>query len=126
MVLAVSPACAASGDVVGDSYLAMFQPENNATILDNSTLNFLSFIGRRAAVSIKFASLTPGVAYSSVQVSGRGHHFAGAGTITSISTAPLVVGSATQTVVINAVINNWFSTAGCTATIRGAFVKRVA
>jgi hypothetical protein len=124
MVLAVT-GCEAGGDNVGDSYVGLFQPENNATITDNSTSNFLSFVGRRNGTSLKFSSLTAGVAYTGVQISGRGHHTTTSGTIASISTAPATVSSTTPTLVINAKINNWFNTLGCTATIRGAFVKRV-
>jgi hypothetical protein len=125
MVTAVTAQCAAGGDQVGDNYLATFQPENNATITDNSTSNFLSFFNRRAAFSIKFENLAAGAPYTAVQVSGRGNHFTGAGTVISISTAPAAVASSTQTLVINARIGNWFATPGCTATVRGAFVKRI-
>ena len=124
MVLGVSN-CAVGGDQIGDNYLATYQPKNGGTIVDNSTLNFLSILGRRNAFSIKFASLTAGVAYSGVYVSGRGHHLTVSGNISSISTTPATVGASTPTLVINAVITNWLATPGCTATIRGAFVKRV-
>jgi hypothetical protein len=126
MVTAVSAGCASSGDVVGDHYLAMYQPKNGGTITANSTSNFLTFMARRNAFSLKFPTLTAGVAYTAVVVSGRGHHNPGVtGTIASISTTPSLVAASTPTIVINAQINNWYNTPACTATITGAFVKRV-
>jgi hypothetical protein len=123
MVLEVS-GCEASGDKVGDSYLVMYQPKNGAGISDNSTSNFLSFVQRWNATSLKFNSFAANVAYTGVQISGRGHHLTTAGNITSISTTP-AVNSTTQTFVMNAVIKNFYNTSGCTATIRASFVRRI-
>lgn len=123
MVLGVSN-CALGGDQIGDNYLATYQPKNGGTIVDNTTSNFLSFLGRRNAFSIKWTNIGTGVAYTGVHVATRGHHSIVSGAIT-LSTTPITIAATTPSLVINAVITNWLNTPGCVATIRGAFIKRV-
>ena len=126
MVTDVSAGCTVSKDKIGDNYLSIFQPKNNATITINTTLNYLSFYGRRSAFSVRFSNVANGVAYSGIKIGGHGGQSLNAsGNLTSISTTPATVTATTPTMVINAVVTNWFVQPGCTATIRGAYVRRV-
>lgn len=126
MVTGVSPGCAASKDKVGDNYLSIFQPENNATITINTALNYLSFYGRRSAFSVRFSNLANGAPHNAIKIGGHGgQSLAAKGILTNISVSPPTVTATTPTLVIDATVTNWFVQQGCTATIRGAYVRRV-
>jgi hypothetical protein len=123
MVIAVSgAACAANKIAVADHYLSAYLPQN---ISDNGPASYISFVTRRSAFSARFTSTAAGSPYSATRVTGRGNFATSSGQILNAFSTPATVTLTTPTLVINAQISNWEGAVGCTATIRGAYVKRV-
>ena len=115
-------ACAEENLQVGDNYLSNYLPEG---IADNGPNSFLSFLTRRSAFAMRFASTEPNSPYAGIKLTGRGNFFPRNGLLVSFATTPANVTATTPTLVINARISNWEGVLGCTATIRGAYVLRV-
>jgi hypothetical protein len=122
MITALSAGCDPAMDLVGDSYLSTYLPQN---LSDNGVNSWLAFFNRRSGWSIKFTSTAVNSAFSSTRISGRGNVTTGNGLLVSFSRAPATVTETTGTVSINATLSNWQGTAGCTATMKGAYVRRV-
>jgi hypothetical protein len=131
VVIAVSEDCAGV-ESVGDHYTSAYQPANNATILDNvDGQHYWSFIGQRNGFAIQFPTPIVGgsVQYQGFLISSRGHTTTdvgqlGALSITDTGGAPIAITPTTPTVFIDATVTDWVNTVDCTATLRGAFVKR--
>ena len=123
MVTTVSAGCAASGDLVGDNYLANYFPQG---LSNNGTISWLSFFNRRSGWVMRFTSTAAGAIYNGTRLTSRGPVTLANGQILSFTRTPAVITATTQTIAITAQISNWLGgNTGCTVTIQGAFTRRV-
>lgn len=127
IITAVNSTCVADGETVGRTLFSTYMP---AGISDNGADSHITFYGTRNAHSLKVAgALAGGKNYNSIYINSYGKagvqpQPAGQISAYTATVSPAPLSTTTEYINMTITITNWSTTPGCTATLRGSYVRR--